>query len=552
LSPKRGYRFSIRPQPLYRWLAPALLAALLWPVVAPDPTWAASGAGSAVQQQGGQASPEGQPPSGQASASPSQQQPPSGQATQSPPQQPPSQGKSIEDLSPEDLLTQPTYETVKAEWDKQFQPATGVEITIPAASYTASGGIEGLQVVDNFQGRPGQTLLWTKDDGWVEWTFDVPQSGLYEITVDYYPIPGQSGAIQRELSLDGRLPFREASRVVFERVWKDAYWPPQRDNQGNDIRPPQVEAPEWQSKTIEDADGFYDAPFQFALTQGRHTLRLDAVREPMALAAIHVHAPVVIPTYAQRLAEWQAKGYQPVTGNLQIKVQAEQVYRKSDPTIRAEVSYDALADPYANGLQRLNSFGWGRWHTPGQWAEWQVSVPQDGLYEISLDIWQGWSGRRPRIRWLKIDGQVPFQEMQDILFRTGRDWRLETLRENQLPQGKPYLFYLTKGEHVIQMGVTLGFMSETMRVLNEELVEMSELSRQMIMITGPNPDPNMEWDLHEKIPDLLPRLQAIADNLETQARRMDEIGQAKSDASQAFRVVESQVRTMVSHPHDIH
>ena len=38
------------------------------------------------------------------------------------------------------------------------------------------------------------------------------------------------------------------------------------------------------------------------------------------------------------------------------------------------------------------------------------TAPQDGLYEISMNIWQGWSGRRPRLRWLKIDGELPFDE----------------------------------------------------------------------------------------------------------------------------------------------
>src|SRR3954452_2242676 len=176
--------------------------------------------------------------------------------------------KSFEDLSPEDLFAQPQYETIKPEWEKTFKPVPGVDIAIPAASYTSSGGQEGLQTADNFQGRPGTTLLWTQDDGYVEWTVNVPQSGLYEITLDYYPIPGQGGAVQREFYLDGQLPFREANRQLFERVWRDQSWPPKQDNQGNDVRPRQVEAPEWQSKTLEDADGHYDAPFQFALAQG--------------------------------------------------------------------------------------------------------------------------------------------------------------------------------------------------------------------------------------------------------------------------------------------
>lgn len=531
-----------------RVMAPLLLVGLFLPAASGGQSFAANydpsqEGGAAVAQQ--QVTPA-QPPAPQ-QVTPAQQLVPPQQAGQQ------SRGdKSFENLSPEDLFAQPIYQVVKEQWDKQFTMATGVEVRVPAINYSASGGLEGLQQVENFQGRPGSALLWTQDDGWVEWDVSVPQDGLYEITVEYYPIPGKRASVQRDLRIDGVLPFREAKRIVFQRVWKEASWPPKRDNQGNDVRPPQVEVPQWEVKTLEDADGRYEVPFQFAFTAGSHKIRLDTVREPIALGNIIVHSPKVVPTYQERLAEWQAKGYKEVTGNKQIKVQAELLYLKSDPTIRGEVNFDALAEPSAEGVFRLNSFGQWRWRLPGQWARWQVTVPEDGLYQISLNIWQGWAGRRPRIRQLKIDGETPFREMQSILYRSDREWRLETMREEQLPSGKPYLFYFSKGEHILQMDVTIGFMSEAVRVIDQTLSEMSQLSRQMLMITGSQPDPNMEWDLHEKIADLLPRLKVMVDRLEVQAKRMEDVGRSRNDASSALRVVEDQISTMIRRPHDIH
>ena len=87
---------------------------------------------------------------------------------------------------------------------------------------------------------------------------------------------------------------------------------------------------------------------------------------------------------------------------------------------------------------------------------------------------------------------------------------METMRPDQDATKKPYLFYLSAGQHTLSMGVTLGFMAQTMRVLNDDLVDMSTLTRQMLMITGPKPDPNMEWELADQIPDLIPRLKAGA------------------------------------------
>src|SRR5688500_10214165 len=71
-----------------------------------------------------------------------------------------SREKSFEELRAEDLFSQPIYEVVKADWDKQYKPVSGAgaTVTLPAVNYTASGGLEDLRRVENFQGRPGQTL----------------------------------------------------------------------------------------------------------------------------------------------------------------------------------------------------------------------------------------------------------------------------------------------------------------------------------------------------------------------------------------------------------
>ena len=463
----------------------------------------------------------------------------------------PKADKLFEDMLPEDLAGQPIYADVKAEWDKKFKATTDVVIKIPAVNYVSNGGSEGLQKVDNFKGRPGPSLLWTEDDGWVEWEIDVPTTGLYEITMDYYPIPGKRASVQRDLLINGKLPFREAKRVVFQRVWKDN-GAVKKDNQGNDVRPAQIEAPQWETKTIEDADGRYDAPFQFLFEKGLQRLRLQTVRETLALASISVHSPKIVPLYDEQIKIWKSKGLKEIEVKKATLVEAENPTVKSDPTVRGEANFDALASPYADGLFKLNSFGWWRWRLPGQWVRWEVEVPEEGLYELSFNIWQGWAGRRPRMRSLRINGEVPFREAGGILFRMERDWRMETMRENQLAEGKPYLFHLTKGKNVVQMDVTLGFMSETMRELDLMLSEMSQMSREMLMITGSQPDVNMEWDLHEKIPTLVPRLQKLHDRLELQASRMEEIGRAKNDASSAFRVVESQLQRMIEKPAEIH
>ena len=142
-------------------------------------------------------------------------------ATSAPPQVSASQGqaqpppkptvapseKLFEDMLPEDLAGQPIYADQKAEWDRQYKATVGKRVEVRAVDYVAHGGAEGLRVEQGFEGRPGPTLVWAEDDGWVEWEFQIPETGLYEVTLDYFPIKGKRASVQRDFLINGKLLF---------------------------------------------------------------------------------------------------------------------------------------------------------------------------------------------------------------------------------------------------------------------------------------------------------------------------------------------------------
>lgn len=51
--------------------------------------------------------------------------------------------------------------------------------------------------------------------------YRVPETALYSITVDYYPIHGNGATIERILLIDDKIPFNEARYMNFTRVWED-------------------------------------------------------------------------------------------------------------------------------------------------------------------------------------------------------------------------------------------------------------------------------------------------------------------------------------------
>jgi ABC-type glycerol-3-phosphate transport system substrate-binding protein len=441
---------------------------------------------------------------------------------------------------------EPYYAEVLAAYRARgYTPATGVWIDAAGKDYVAHPGAQ-LEVAGGIGGRAEPSLVWDEGDGagWVEWAFDVPASGLYNLGIEYYPLPGKRASIQRDVQIDGAYPFIEARRLAFERTWVDTH-PPARDNQGNDIRPSQREAPRWRFQIFEDAQGMYRAPYLFYLAAGRHTVRLGMIREPMALARVSLFSPPDVLPYAVVSAGYAPQGYQ-ATHDVLVTVEGEDAEFKSDPTLTRNYSPNPAANPPAEGNFRLNVFGGWRWQRAGERASWRFTVPQDGLYKLGIKVWQGSWSHMPIYRALTIDGRYPFDEMREVKFPYNWSWQMNTPADPTT--GEPYLFYLAAGEHTLEMMAVVGPAAETARVVDGVTREMSDVARQVILLTGSEPDPLMEWDMSKEMPDLVPRLLAMAEALEGEAARLTEIAGFRPNSANTLLEAASQLRSMAAMP----
>lgn len=442
---------------------------------------------------------------------------------------------------------EPLYAEVRPQWETQgFSPVTDVLVELNGGDFTSHEGRLEPVVVSEYEGKTGEILLWQEEDDTYHWDVEVPQSGLYWIGVEYYPLPGKRASAMRDVKVNGAYPFSEARRLSFERAWRDS-GPPARDNQGNDIRPRQIETPDWQFKYFEDPEGMYIDPFYFPLEAGVNTLTIHSIREPMAIRRIVVRSAERLPTYADVARTYQEKGYREVKG-VSIKLQAESPITKSDPTIRAEFGFDPLSDPASDGYWRLNEFGGWRWRKGGQWVTWKFTVPESGLYKIGVKNIQNWR-HTPSARTVRIDGEIPFEEMKHVAFPYDRYWSVQALGDKD---GNPYLFYLEEGEHTITMDVKVGDNAETIRVLDLTTKELSYIGRAITYITGPDPDPYMEWEVHKRIPGLLPKLEEIRTRLINEGNRIRAYAGDDVDIAEVFNLTAHQLKTMIDDPYKIH
>lgn len=421
-------------------------------------------------------------------------------------------------ISVQDLL-EPFYFEMLDEWEAAgIRPVENVHITLNPWDFVEYGYDPTFaedpewRIERGLGGRDVDALIWQEEETWLTWEFEAPESGLYMMWLDYYTIPGRRSTIQRDVQVNGEYQFNEAKRIVFSRTWRDE-GVPEQDNQGNDTRPRQLEVPTWRVAPFQDPDGMYRRPFLFHFEEGVNRITLTAIREPVAIHAIHITSPSYVPTYEERLAEYQANGYQPTQG-VMVKVQAEYPHLKADPTVRMEFGWDPSLEPPPRGVWRLNEFGGWRWRRGNVWVDWKVTVPESGLYKLGFKALQNWGERMPVIRSIRVNGEFPAAEWEEVRFDYDRDWRIvEPVDAN----GNALHVYLEAGENTITMAPMVGPVRRTIALIRENVQEMARLSRMITMVTGPDPDPNFDWEIHRTLPDLLPRMQVLVDTFREEA-----------------------------------
>lgn len=389
------------------------------------------------------------------------------------------------------LNRQNSYETYLNSHEGKNRPDR--EIIVRAAEYKRSTDAK-LEILTNFEGARNNVLKWD-DSGLVEWEVEIPEAGLYNMALRYFPIEGKSSGVERELLINGQRPFYEARNITFSRVWKDRN-EIARDNQDNDIRPGQVESPMWREEVFKDTEGLHMEPFSFYLSQGKNTIALRAVREPVVIDYIKIYKHERPAPYEEVYNEYIQKGHKPVY-DVGAKIQAERAYRKSDPTLYPIFDRSSpLMEPYSPNKIRLNAIGGNNWNKNGQWISWKFNIPEDGLYKIAIKYKQDIVLDVPVTRSIKIDGRVPFEELERVQFVYDTGWQARVLGKDDK---NPYYIYLEQGEHTLTMEVNIGEVSTIIRTIRQCAVDLYQLYTKIIMITGPEPDTFRDYQLDLRI-----------------------------------------------------
>ncbi|MCQ2573628.1 MAG: extracellular solute-binding protein [Treponema sp.] len=370
------------------------------------------------------------------------------------------------------------------------------DVSVDIFNYDAVSS-SGVLVESDYHGA--DRALVTKDGSSVTWTVNVPEEGFYNLELNYIATPSRNVNMERVIKINGKVPFTGADIVSFRRLWKDG-GEIRVDNQGRQIRPQQVEMFDWQVAKAKSDSGYEIEPYKFYFEKGENTLTFDGTNEPMVLSSLTLKSVEKLRTYNEYLASVKGKHTVDNSNMEPVIIQGESASLRSEPSLFGRYDRSSpVTQPYSVAKTVFNYIGGESWKAPGQWVEWDFNAPEDGFYQISIQGRQFFQRGYVSCRSLYIDNEIPFDGASTVEFKYTTDWKLVTPTNPETHE--PYQFYMTKGNHKIRLEATLGEIGSLINEIEDSVYRLNKIYRTILVLTGANPDPFRDYEIHKVYPD---------------------------------------------------
>lgn len=359
-------------------------------------------------------------------------------------------------------------------------------------------------------------LNWESQSGEVTFEVNVQTSGLYNILFSYEAISSTQNEIEFKLLVDDELPFDTCSRLTLSKVWVNEHGITQ-DFNDNDIRPGQVESVQWQENYLMDVDGLYNGALDFYFSAGKHTITISSTKARLAIEYIKLCQEPIPEAYRAPAASQLSA----TNGVATITLEGEKADYKSDRTLfptSDRTSY--ITSPSDPTKTKYNTIGKDSWAKSGQAITWDFHIDKAGYYKIGVRARQSTMRGFYSNRKLYIDGICPNTESEQLKFYYSTDWTL-TVPEDR--DGDPIYYYLEAGDHTLTLEAVPGEIGEIMDQLDNIVSGINSYYRQMLQITGPQPDDFTDYNLNVVIPTSIPDFKKYSQQLKDLQSQVDKL-----------------------------
>ncbi|MCQ2457838.1 MAG: extracellular solute-binding protein [Clostridia bacterium] len=388
--------------------------------------------------------------------------------------------------------------------------------------------------------------IYTEDGSKVTWKVSVPKAGMYNIRMEYTTVESRGVDVEREVLINGELPFEGASTLCFSRLWTNA-GEINKDNQGNEIRPSQTERYEKQTAYFRDDMGYISEPYQFWFAEGENTLTLNAVNEKVIINSLTLTPVQQYRTY-DAYREAQPAADETKANSAIITIQGEDSTVRSAPSLYPRYDRSSPAtEPNDVYHTVMNYIGGDPWNIAGQWIQWDMEIPEDGWYNISIKARQMYQRGAMSCRTVYIDGEVPFEDLASVSFKYDTNWEMRTLSDEN---GKPFDFWLTAGTHTIRMEVTMGEMGAVLEEVEDSIFRLNQIYRKVLVLTGATPDRFRDYNIEGVYPEVISAMELeskrlyklVDDTVAITGQKSDRVAVAQTLAVQLESFVKDRYR----------
>ncbi len=336
-------------------------------------------------------------------------------------------------------------------------------------------------------------------------TFEVaiPSAGEFTLAFDA-AVPAESVAAEGQMRVDGQFPNSNLQRVIFPVYYRSVGDVFPKDRYGNDALIRQERDVRWTTAAARDVNFSQPYPIQLSLTAGVHRFEFTLTEGELYLGSIYVTAFSPYPDYADYLAAHAAAD----TSGFSVTLEAELPSYKNDTAARPASSRGLTVTPYDTYCLLLNTLGGESWNKSGSAVYYEFSVPQDGLYAITLRVQQNTRSNFTVFRRITINGEVPFEQFNAVPFTYSVDWE-----DVHLGGETPYKVFLRQGVNVLGIEATNAPYLTAIDTIQNALLDINNLALEIRRLTGNQRDPFKEWVIADYIPDIEERLNAIARKL---------------------------------------
>lgn len=363
--------------------------------------------------------------------------------------------------------------------------------------------------------------------GQVTHQVQVPAAGMHMLVFTYRAVVDTVQPIELLVTVG------DVSHIVMlEQSYSFDQFPFAVDERGDERRPRIIKDMGWMTAPAYRSDGALSAPVMFDMTNGANVVMVESISGAVSIMDMAIVNVVRIQDYAAYRAGSQARS---TSGHLFV-TEAEDVANISTRTIQLHSIAEAGLSPETYGRTVFNTIGGQSWRLPGQWIEWEVTVPEDGYYHIAFKYQQNIS-LTPALhsyRRVEINGEVPFVELLNVAFPFSATWT-----NLVLGGGNPYHIFLHAGVNTIR----LTNVNEPYFEVYENLLHIAEEIRRLDIyirgITGVHNDRQVDthriFQLERYIPDLDERLEGMAQDVQAQMDALSDITGAPAASFDALR-----------------